>query len=251
MTKFFLKTPRRGVCRPAQDRRRQVHNLQTTATSRGLPYGAYWRQARKMCLAELVSARRLESNYLERDVVHMGRLVTTPEQFRWMLDELFLLNGVLNIGDWSPWLGWLDLQGMKTGSITRESASRRRTWWTCFYVAGDPCLEVKFSRDSVKAFTQDLIAGGTESSAAVTVEWAIAELLRMPKVFAKATEELDRVISHGRWVTEKDIPSLPYINAIVKETMRMHPVAIARGDQKLAVLYTRKGSSPSAVLSLS
>jgi len=71
---------------------------------------------------------------------------------------------------------------------------------------------------------QDLIAGGTESSA-VTVEWALSELLKKPEVFAKATEELDRVVGRGRWVTEKDMPSLPYVDAIVKETMRLHPVA--------------------------
>ena len=71
---------------------------------------------------------------------------------------------------------------------------------------------------------QDLIAGGTESSA-VTVEWSISELLKKPEVIVKATEELDRVIGRGRWVTEKDMPSLPYVDAIVKETMRLHPVA--------------------------
>ncbi|RLM85860.1 cytochrome P450 71A1-like isoform X1 [Panicum miliaceum] len=85
----------------------------------------------------------------------------------------------------------------------------------------------------------DLIAGGTESSA-VTVEWAISELLKKPEVIAKATEELDRVIGRGRWVTEKDIPQLPYVDAIVKETMRLHPVApllvprLAREDATVA-----------------
>jgi cytochrome P450 len=59
----------------------------------------------------------------------------------------------------------------------------------------------------------------------VTVEWALSELLKTPEVFAKATEELDRVVGRGRWVTEKDIPSLPFIQAIIKETMRLHPVA--------------------------
>lgn len=71
---------------------------------------------------------------------------------------------------------------------------------------------------------QDLIAGGTESSA-VTVEWAISELLKKPKLFTKATEELDRVVGRGRWVTEEDMQSLPYVEAITKETMRLHPVA--------------------------
>jgi cytochrome P450 len=90
--------------------------------------------------------------------------------------------------------------------------------------ADNPNLEVKLKREGVKAFTQDLIAGGTESSA-VTVEWALSELLKKPEVFAKATEELDRVVGRGRWVTEKDVPSLTYVDAIVKETMRLHPVA--------------------------
>lgn len=71
---------------------------------------------------------------------------------------------------------------------------------------------------------QDLLAGGTESSA-VTVEWAISELLKKPEIFSKATEELDGVVGRNNWVKEKDIPNLPYIEAIVKETMRLHPVA--------------------------
>ncbi|KAF3632676.1 hypothetical protein FXO38_26034 [Capsicum annuum] len=75
-------------------------------------------------------------------------------------------------------------------------------------LADDPSLEVKLERHGVKAFTQDLLAGGTESSA-VTVEWAISELLKKPEIFKKATEELDRVIGRNRWVQEKDIPYLP------------------------------------------
>ncbi|OVA03796.1 Cytochrome P450 [Macleaya cordata] len=69
-----------------------------------------------------------------------------------------------------------------------------------------------------------MMAGGTESSA-TSLEWAISEVLKNPNVFEKATEELDRVIGRERWVEEKDIPNLPYIDAIAKESMRMHPVA--------------------------
>ncbi|VAI32444.1 unnamed protein product [Triticum turgidum subsp. durum] len=118
--------------------------------------------------------------------------------------------------------------------VVDEHSKRRRREGESFVVkdmvdvllqfAGDPGLEVKLNREGVKAFTQDLIAGGTESSA-VTVEWALSELLKKPEVLAKATEELDRVVGRGRWVTEKDMPSLPYVDAIVKETMRLHPVA--------------------------
>ncbi|KAG8043315.1 hypothetical protein GUJ93_ZPchr0009g1398 [Zizania palustris] len=114
------------------------------------PYGAYWRQARKMCLTELFSAKRLASyEYIRREEVHAllvglhaasGRVITLRDylstasmnvitrmvlgkvvqeggpvkslaQFKWMLEELFFLNGVFNIGDLIPWLDWLDLQG--------------------------------------------------------------------------------------------------------------------------------------------
>lgn len=53
----------------------------------------------------------------------------------------------------------------------------------------------------------------------------MSEMLKKPEVFSKATEELDRVVGRERWVTEDDIPNLPYVEAIVKETMRLHPVA--------------------------
>jgi len=33
------------------------------------------------------------------------------ENLQGMLDEWFILGGVINIGDWIPWLNWLDLQG--------------------------------------------------------------------------------------------------------------------------------------------
>jgi cytochrome P450 len=77
---------------------------------------------------------------------------------------------------------------------------------------------------------QDLIAGGSESSA-MAVEWALSEILKKPEVFANATEELDRVVGRGRWVTEEDIPSLPYLEAIAKETMRLHPAGPMLGPR--------------------
>jgi cytochrome P450 len=41
----------------------------------------------------------------------------------------------------------------------------------------------------------------------------------------RATKELDRVVGRERWVEEKDMGGLEYVQWIVKETMRLHPVA--------------------------
>ncbi|KAL5824202.1 hypothetical protein ACOSQ3_020265 [Xanthoceras sorbifolium] len=270
------------------------------------PYGPYWRQARRMCLMELFSPKRLKSyeyirveetqlllktlykssssgkpvllkvylsdvslNVISRMV--LGKKYTDDDrddqvvfaqEFKEMLDELFLLNGVFDIGDSIPWLGFLDLQGhIKRMKVVAKKFDRflehiliehneRRTSGVENYqtkdmvdvlleLADDPTLDVKLERHGVKAFTQDLLAAGTESSA-TTLEWAISEVLKNPKIFHEATEELDRVIGKERWVEEKDMDNLPYINAIVKETMRLHPVApmlvprIAREDCEIA-----------------
>ncbi|XP_019262497.1 PREDICTED: cytochrome P450 71A1-like [Nicotiana attenuata] len=71
--------------------------------------------------------------------------------------------------------------------------------------------------------TQDLLTGGTDTSA-VAVEWAFQELLRNPKVIEKANQELDRVNRKERWIEEEDFCRLPYIDAIIKETFRLHPL---------------------------
>jgi cytochrome P450 len=65
---------------------------------------------------------------------------------------------------------------------------------------------------------------GTDTTA-TTTEWAIAELLKHPQFAQKAQEELDDVVGFERVVDESDIPQLKYLQAIVKETFRLHSPA--------------------------
>ena len=51
----------------------------------------------------------------------------------------------------------------------------------------------------------------------------MAELLRNPEVLSKAKTELQQVIGEGHPVEESDITRLPYLQAVVKETFRLHP----------------------------
>lgn len=74
-----------------------------------------------------------------------------------------------------------------------------------------------------KCLLQDLFIAGTDTSS-VTVEWAMSELLRHPQIMKKAQQELDTVVGTGRLVAESDLPQLPYLVNIVKETFRLHPV---------------------------
>ncbi|GLT40416.1 hypothetical protein SLA2020_145530 [Shorea laevis] len=67
-----------------------------------------------------------------------------------------------------------------------------------------------------------LFVAGTDTTTS-TLEWAMAELLRNPNVLLKARRELAETIGKGKQVEESDISRLPYLQAIIKETTRMHP----------------------------
>ncbi|KHG23791.1 Cytochrome P450 protein [Gossypium arboreum] len=68
----------------------------------------------------------------------------------------------------------------------------------------------------------DLFVAGTDTTSS-TLEWAMAELLRNPQALLKAKKELDEAIGKGNPVEESDVNRLPYLQAIIKETFRMHP----------------------------
>lgn len=69
---------------------------------------------------------------------------------------------------------------------------------------------------------QELFVAGSDTTS-ITIEWAMAELLRKPDALQKARQELLTVVGTERPVRESDIDKLPYIQAIAKETMRLHP----------------------------
>ncbi|XP_016457209.1 trimethyltridecatetraene synthase-like [Nicotiana tabacum] len=169
--------------------------------------------------------------------------IVTLEKLQWMLEEWFILGGVVNIGDWIPWLNWLDLQGyvkrMKALEKTmvefhnyvledhkakaKENSHPTDMVDVLLQLVDDPNLEVKLTTNHLMGLILDLLAGGTDTSA-TTVEWAFQELMRNPKIIEKANQELDKAIGKERWVEEEDLSQLPYIEAIIKETFRLHPL---------------------------
>ncbi|XP_031113804.1 geraniol 8-hydroxylase-like [Ipomoea triloba] len=68
----------------------------------------------------------------------------------------------------------------------------------------------------------DLFVAGTDTSSS-TLEWAIAELLKNPNIMAKAQAELADVIGKGKQLREADVTHLPYLQCVIKETLRIHP----------------------------
>lgn len=72
---------------------------------------------------------------------------------------------------------------------------------------------------------QDIFFGGTDTTYLV-LEFAMAELLRNPRVMSKLQDEVRRCVHSGKeMVTEDDIASMNYLKAVIKETLRLHPPA--------------------------
>ncbi|KAG9448465.1 hypothetical protein H6P81_008430 [Aristolochia fimbriata] len=91
-------------------------------------------------------------------------------------------------------------------------------------VSKDEEAEVKMNRDNVRVFITDIFTAGTETSSKALL-WALSELINHPQIFQKAREEIESIVGKSRVVEESDIPNLPYLQAVVKETLRLHPVA--------------------------
>ncbi len=53
--------------------------------------------------------------------------------------------------------------------------------------------------------------------------WIIAELINHPNAYNKVREEIKYVVGNARLVEELDVQSLPYLQAVVKEALRLHP----------------------------
>ena len=50
----------------------------------------------------------------------------------------------------------------------------------------------------------------------------MTELIRNPDIMTKAKKELEETIGSGIPLEESDISKLPYLQAIIKETLRLH-----------------------------
>jgi len=68
---------------------------------------------------------------------------------------------------------------------------------------------------------QEMIFRGTDTTALLT-EWVMAELVLNYEVQHKLHHELDIVVGNKN-ITDADVAKLPYLQAIVKETLRVHP----------------------------
>ncbi|CAJ1964541.1 unnamed protein product [Sphenostylis stenocarpa] len=162
------------------------------------------------------------------------------KEFKDMVVEFMTISGV-NIGDFVPFVAWMDLQGV-VGKMRRlhkrfdvfltniieehlKSSDDRKgmpDFLDILITNGEHPSRERLTLSNIKALLLNLFTAGTDTSSSI-IEWALAEMLKNPNIMIRAQKEMDKVIGRKRLLVESDLPKLLYLEAICKETYRMHP----------------------------
>ncbi|CAI0437465.1 unnamed protein product [Linum tenue] len=89
---------------------------------------------------------------------------------------------------------------------------------------GEENLGFSLTTDNIKAVLVDLFFAGTETTA-TSLEWAMSELVKNPRVMQKAQSEVRRAFGPNGKVDEARLSELVYLKMVIRETMRLHPPA--------------------------
>nr|GMD31385.1 cytochrome P450 71A3-like [Ipomoea batatas]GMD49285.1 cytochrome P450 71A3-like [Ipomoea batatas] len=240
------------------------------------PYGEYWRQMRSICVLHLLSNTRVQSfrNVREEETqlmvqkirqscgsvinlsnifieltndivcrVALGRKYSNKggnngeKDFKLLLGEFSELLGTFNVGDYIPWLSWVnringvdrrvgknakELDEFIDGVVEEHIGLKKEEGDGLDFV--DILLDIQrenkigypIHRDSVKALVLDMFAAGTHTVYTL-LEWTMAELIKNPEVMKKLSSEVRRLKTSG------DLETMEYLKAVIKETLRLHP----------------------------
>nr|CAD1834353.1 unnamed protein product [Ananas comosus var. bracteatus] len=156
------------------------------------------------------------------------------------LAEFAALLGTVEIGEFVPWLGWIDrLRGLdrrvRNNSRELDAMLERVLEDHCSgNEEGDDLVDVLLSindkdenvgialtRSNIKALLLDMFAAGTDTTF-TTIDWIMAELIKHPKVMERAQEEVRRVVGSSPNVEEELLEGMYYLKDVIKETLRLH-----------------------------
>ncbi|RLM62032.1 Cytochrome P450 76C4 [Panicum miliaceum] len=182
----------------------------------------------------------LSNAFCSADVVNVG--AGSAQGLREVVEDLVSLIAKPNVSDLFPFLRPLDLQGRRRhaarqiekvlrvldGILDRRLASSASSTDKQQGDFLDTLLELmstgKITREDVTTILSDVFIAGSDTIA-ITVEWTMAELLRNPTAMGKVRAEINGALGGKDAIEEPDAAGLPYLHAVMKEAMRLHPVA--------------------------
>nr|WMZ41209.1 cytochrome P450 family 736 subfamily A polypeptide 1 [Ipomoea batatas] len=244
-------------------------------------YGPYWRDMRKLCTLQILSNHKVNSfqamrreelcylidslkqSALNRVAVDLSAKVSElsaemscrmvvgkkyenkdidERGFKGVIHEVMQLLALPNLGDYFPFLGILDFQGLTRrmkvmakvidGFLERilddhEQIGSSDQMTKDFVdiissIMKSRETEFQFTLEHVKAILMDMLAGSIDTTSCA-IDWIMVELLRNPQVLKKVQQELESKVGLYRMVDESDLDDLNYLEMVMKESFRLHP----------------------------
>ncbi|XP_058735447.1 cytochrome P450 CYP82D47-like [Vicia villosa] len=163
-------------------------------------------------------------------------------RIRKTLRDFFDLSGSFVVSDAIPYLRWLDLDGKEKEMkkiakeldefvrvcLDQHKRDRKPAGGELDFMdvllstIDDQDLDGRDSDTTVKATCLTLILAGTDTTAG-TLTWTLSLLLNNREVLNKAIQELDTQTGREKMIMESDLNKLEYLQAIIKETLRLYP----------------------------
>ncbi|KAL2896664.1 Cytochrome P450 76AD1 [Bienertia sinuspersici] len=149
--------------------------------------------------------------------------------------------GKPNYADYFPILGCIDPLGIrrrlacsfdKLIAVFQKIISQRlphdsskRTTDDVLDVLLDLYKQNELTMAEINHLLVDIFDAGTDTTSS-TFEWVMAELIRNPDMMVKAQNEIEQILGKDKQIQESDIIKLPYLQALIKETLRLHPPTV-------------------------
>ncbi|KAL7150170.1 hypothetical protein ABFS83_05G092000 [Erythranthe nasuta] len=242
MRKIFVQEMMSSKCLEAsynlrrEEVRKAIRQLHTKNIGKPVEIGRLTFQTQLNVIMKMVWGGTVEGEQGER----------IGSEFWALISKIINLVGKPNISDFFPVLARFDIQGLKKEmegymkSVDRIyedviSEYKKKLSREIIKKEGKKDFlhillehqekedsEYSVSHTQIKAIFMDILAGGTDTTS-MTIEWAMAELMNNPEVMIKAQNELSDVVGLNNMIEESHTPKLKYVEAIMKETMRLHP----------------------------
>ncbi|CAN1134992.1 Cytochrome P450 76A2 [Linum perenne] len=170
-------------------------------------------------------------------------------QFFYHAGKVMEFAGKPNVADFFPLLRWLDPQRIRkktqfhvekafeiagefieerlaeiNTSVLNRNHERKRDFLDVLLDFRGVGIDEpsKFSSRMINVIVFEMFTAGTDTTTS-TLEWAMAELLHNPEKLHKVQAEIKAIVGLGKKLEEEDIQNLPYLKAVINETLRLHP----------------------------
>ncbi|RYQ80759.1 hypothetical protein Ahy_Scaffold1g106952 isoform F [Arachis hypogaea] len=170
---------------------------------------------------------------------YYGEDCDEAKKFRDVMDDMAKFGLSSNLGDFVPVVRLFDFSGdnrklqiigekmdaLFQGLIDEHRSKKESSNTMIDHLLSFQESQPEYYTDQIiKGLIMAMMVAGTETSA-ITIEWALSNLLNHPQVLEKARMELDTHVGQDRLLEEDDLTKLTYLHNIISETLRLYPAA--------------------------